>query len=518
MPRNPHVQPEPDRLLEDCSPSTRCCARLDSEDRLVWYNLHTAPSATAGHRLQVVQLRGRPRHPRPARRHARCAPSASTAARTYATAFASSRRPCSTTARRPSTCSSTCSTRIAAEHEIDLAPAGAAAAHLRRHRRDPDGRLPGARALDPRPLEHPVEIVNWPTFPTPQPRDQANRGRTGSRSARFMIPELCGFQGRALYLDADMLVFGDIAELATCPSTGTRSSAPRSPSTRKPGTTTSASSSGGRQRGRHAARLLRRLDWKSTTSSTASTTAEYAYEDADVRPVHRRARPRSAETIPPEWNHLERYEPGVTKNVHFTVVNDQPWKVDDNPLEPLWRRRLQGGDGRRRRASVRGRCGGDRGHIKASLADACAARRVARHQMAPARRPAPTSRSSRPRRQRLRRRRPGARAPARRNAPFGDVAGRSNRHGPARRAPPVRSSLPAGLTGQLTRSVIAGPALSSAGSTRHVQSTRMAPSSALPSGSRCPTRRSLATVNSAASQGGRACDRRSRRRNTISIV
>jgi hypothetical protein len=30
---------------------------------------------------------------------------------------------------------------------------------------------------------------------------------------RFAIPELCGFQGRAIYLDVDMLVLADIAEL-----------------------------------------------------------------------------------------------------------------------------------------------------------------------------------------------------------------------------------------------------------------------------------------------------------------
>ena len=32
-----------------------------------------------------------------------------------------------------------------------------------------------------------------------------------------MIPERCGYRGRALYLDADMVVFGDVAELADLP-------------------------------------------------------------------------------------------------------------------------------------------------------------------------------------------------------------------------------------------------------------------------------------------------------------
>jgi hypothetical protein len=42
------------------------------------------------------------------------------------------------------------------------------------------------------------------------------------------------------------------------------------------------------------------------------------------------------ERIPPEWNHLEHYEPGVTKLVHFTIVPTQPWKNDKNPLREIW--------------------------------------------------------------------------------------------------------------------------------------------------------------------------------------
>lgn len=36
---------------------------------------------------------------------------------------------------------------------------------------------------------------------------------TGFSGFRFAIPELCGFAGKAIYLDADMLLLGDIAEL-----------------------------------------------------------------------------------------------------------------------------------------------------------------------------------------------------------------------------------------------------------------------------------------------------------------
>jgi hypothetical protein len=40
---------------------------------------------------------------------------------------------------------------------------------------------------------------------------------TDFSSFRFAVPELCGFQGRSIYLDADMLVLGDVAEFLTMP-------------------------------------------------------------------------------------------------------------------------------------------------------------------------------------------------------------------------------------------------------------------------------------------------------------
>ena len=37
--------------------------------------------------------------------------------------------------------------------------------------------------------------------------------RTGFSFSRFRIPQLCNWTGRGIYLDADMLVFTDIARL-----------------------------------------------------------------------------------------------------------------------------------------------------------------------------------------------------------------------------------------------------------------------------------------------------------------
>jgi hypothetical protein len=39
------------------------------------------------------------------------------------------------------------------------------------------------------------------------------RGLTGFTYSRFLVPYLCGFKGKAVFMDADMVVTGDIAEL-----------------------------------------------------------------------------------------------------------------------------------------------------------------------------------------------------------------------------------------------------------------------------------------------------------------
>lgn len=178
----------------------------------------------------------------------------------------------------------------------------------------------------------PVEVVAMLDLPVPTPRGEANRPRTGFSLYRWMIPELCGFEGRALYLDADMIVFGDVAELAALPFDG-RSvlcTAQREPPDRwrddpkfRPGPNI-------------AVLLLdcARLDWDVRGIVAQLDAGELAYRDL----VNLGFVPADdvGTTIPVEWNHLERFEPGVTRLVHYTVVSTQPWRVRGNPLEDLW--------------------------------------------------------------------------------------------------------------------------------------------------------------------------------------
>src|SRR5215471_10266945 len=65
-----------------------------------------------------------------------------------------------------------------------------------------------------------VQVCPLIDLDLPEPRDIRQGSRTNFSFARFAIPELAGYAGRALYLDADMLVFRDIGELWDIPFEG----------------------------------------------------------------------------------------------------------------------------------------------------------------------------------------------------------------------------------------------------------------------------------------------------------
>lgn len=50
-------------------------------------------------------------------------------------------------------------------------------------------------------------------IPHDMPKDKSNQPATNFSFQRFMIPQLCNFEGRGIYMDSDVLLFHDIKEL-----------------------------------------------------------------------------------------------------------------------------------------------------------------------------------------------------------------------------------------------------------------------------------------------------------------
>lgn len=219
-----------------------------------------------------------------------------------------------------------------------------------------------AEWLPMRVLEHsicsatkrPVDVVPLSTISRtiPTPVALANRPRTPFSFQRFLIPELCDYQGRAIYLDADMQVFADMSSLWEIRFNGCD-------------VLTTAVANHGR-RGQFSVMVLdcSALKWKveEIVADLDAGTIDYAGLMYDMEVACKIGR-----SLPTTWNSLERYEPGKTCLLHYTDMNRQPWVNCSNPLAPLWvtglRQAIADGFVSREELQVEV----DKGHVRPSL-------------------------------------------------------------------------------------------------------------------------------------------------------
>ncbi len=170
----------------------------------------------------------------------------------------------------------------------------------------------------------PVEIRMFDNGSAPTPTDPRHFAYTEFSFARFAIPALCGFQGRAVYMDSDMLVFGDIAELWQTPMDGAHIAI-------------EVGSRNQTDRGKHAAVMLldcAKLDWQVDTI-VANLGTRYDYNALmAIDPLLEAGDMR--ELIASGWNDLDHYDPARTRNLHFTEIRTQPWVFAGHPNGPLW--------------------------------------------------------------------------------------------------------------------------------------------------------------------------------------
>lgn len=155
----------------------------------------------------------------------------------------------------------------------------------------------------------------------PLPRDLRNRPRTPFSFQRFLIPELCAHEGRAIYMDADMQVFRDIAQVWAAPMGEHDLLAVRE-------------GNDGRK-GQFSVMLLdcERLAWRVEDIVAGLDEGRYSYEQLMGEMCVARSVGR---TLAPAWNSLESYLKGETCLLHYTNMVTQPWISLSNPLGDLW--------------------------------------------------------------------------------------------------------------------------------------------------------------------------------------
>jgi hypothetical protein len=154
-------------------------------------------------------------------------------------------------------------------------------------------------------------------------RHPKNQPQTDFSFKRFEIPKRVGFSGRAVYLDADMLVLANFLKLWDIPCNGAKVLYAPSPNPRWP-TQMSVLKLNCDELTWDLSAILRGLD--ENAYDYEGLMKELCIEPADqVRPA-----------IPPEWNSLELYEPGKTGLLHYTRMMKQPWVSCKNANGNLW--------------------------------------------------------------------------------------------------------------------------------------------------------------------------------------
>lgn len=177
-----------------------------------------------------------------------------------------------------------------------------------------------------------VEVIPMLDLPVPVPKDPRNSQRTGFSFSRFCIPKLAGYKGKAIYMDADMLVFNDIRELWDIPFNGAKIIVQKEikyDTTNKEGAP--------KIRKKQCAVMLLdcgQLDWDIEDIINGMDEGKYDYEGLmyDLCILDESLVQYG---VPFEWNSLEHWDT-ETRLIHYTDVYTQPWTECGNKFGFLW--------------------------------------------------------------------------------------------------------------------------------------------------------------------------------------
>ena len=157
----------------------------------------------------------------------------------------------------------------------------------------------------------------------PIPKKKENWSRTEFSFRRFAIPAQTGYQGRGVYLDADMQVFQDFRELWEAPFEGA--------------TVLSAPSSNPKRVPQYSMMLLDcdRLKWDVAEIINGLDEDLYDYKQL-VSGLCLVPDEQKQPRLSSDWNSLEEFEAGRTRLIHYTDMPKQPWVSARNRNGFLW--------------------------------------------------------------------------------------------------------------------------------------------------------------------------------------
>lgn len=170
-----------------------------------------------------------------------------------------------------------------------------------------------------------LELNDGEPFPAPMSLRVKYRNVTEFSLYRYLIPEVCGRQGRAIYIDSDTICLSDIGELFDTPMDGCDFLA-------KP-----EAYAGGDLWGLSVMLIdcgRCRFDLEEVVEEIDH--GYYTMTDFSCMSPRFLARhPYRIGRLDPRWNDFDHRDEG-TKLIHYTNLLTQPWKYHDHPHGQLW--------------------------------------------------------------------------------------------------------------------------------------------------------------------------------------
>jgi hypothetical protein len=170
-----------------------------------------------------------------------------------------------------------------------------------------------------------VEHNDEEPVPAPLPLRIKYRNVTEFSNYRFLIPQLCGFEGRAIYLDSDMVCLQNIGDLFDQPLDGYDFLAKREAY---------------KGVGRWGLSVLlidcHRCRFDLETVFGEIDRGLYTFQEFhQMAPSFLERHPYRIGELDPNWNMFD-YHDASTKLIHYTGLLTQPWKFARHPYGELW--------------------------------------------------------------------------------------------------------------------------------------------------------------------------------------
>ncbi len=171
-------------------------------------------------------------------------------------------------------------------------------------------------------------------------QDIPRKGGTGFGFVRYLVPSLCGYEGKAIYLDADMVVLTDIRELHDSLDDSHSVAIVQEAEGYFGGKPVPKDN----QTSVMVMNCAKLKSWDPKTlfdnvvpNKVEPADGQIRYRDFMKMPWFDQSQ---IQPLDPRWNHMNIVRPD-TKLIHFTFVATQPWKRPSHELTKTWEKFLQ---------------------------------------------------------------------------------------------------------------------------------------------------------------------------------